>query len=124
MADLINSTNLSGGDASDTGRVIAEIQQATNPDDPTAAYLWSLAPFGHSDVRQWLYDSDTVSAMGAPYTASPSAGESGVLIWPTTKVADDTVGEYHSVPVTTADAKVTWNLSKAAITAVRALVES
>jgi hypothetical protein len=124
VADLINSTNLSGGGDSDTGRVICEVQQATNPDDEVATFLWALAPYGNSDARQWLWDSGTITALGAPYSADPSAGESGAVTWPTKKVADDVMGEYITVPVTTADAKVTWNVSKAAIEAVRALINS
>ena len=123
MPNLINSSQLTGGGSSDSGRVICEVQQI-NAEDPVAVYLWALKPYGNLDVRQWLYDSETVTALGAPYTSGPTAGESGEVTWPTKKVADDTVGEYHSVPVMTADTKVTWNVSKAAIEAVRALVAS
>ena len=123
MADAINSSNLTGGGSADSGRVICEVQQI-NGGDPVAVYLWALKPYGNSDIRQWLVDSGTITALGAPYTAEQSAGESGEAIWPTKRVADDVVGEYITVPNTADDAKIAWDLSKAAIEKVRTLVAS
>jgi len=122
MADAINSSNISGGGAADTGRVICEVQQM-NAEDPVAVYLWALSPFG-GDIRQWLFDSGTITALGAPYTSGPSVGESGEIFWPTRKIADDVVGEYITVPNTADDAKITWNLTKPATEKARSLVAS